>query len=50
MLRIRPGYRQRITPSCAKAQFRTLADLSRDLRTIPRVGITENSMVVNVEE
>tara|TARA_E500000331_G_scaffold115840_1_gene113103 strand:+ start:8928 stop:9146 length:219 start_codon:yes stop_codon:yes gene_type:complete len=30
--------------------YRSLADLSRDLRTIPRVGIAENSMVVNVEE
>lgn len=29
--------------------YRSLADLSRDLRTIPRVGIAENSMVVNVE-
>ncbi|MBC8451942.1 MAG: DUF4384 domain-containing protein [Rhodospirillaceae bacterium] len=30
--------------------YRSLADLSRDLRTIPRAGIAENSMVVNVEE
>ena len=30
--------------------YRSLADLSRDLRTIPHVGIAENSMVVNVEE
>ncbi len=30
--------------------YRSLADLNRVLRTIPRVGITENSMVVNFEE
>ena len=30
--------------------YRSLADLSRELRTIPRVGIAENSMIVNVEE
>ena len=29
---------------------RSLADLNRELRTIPRVGIAEISMVVNVEE
>ena len=30
--------------------YRSLADLNRVLRTIPRVGIAENSMVVNFEE
>lgn len=30
--------------------YRSLAELSRELRQIPRVGIAENSMVVNVEQ
>jgi hypothetical protein len=37
-------------PDFKPLPYRSLADLSRDLRTIPHVGIAENSMVVNVEE